>query len=179
MAGRKTKKLNPRRVPLPKSATNQDAIIDEATHNDMVHAWILVAYALVEQGISPDDIYSLSEQVNQYAKNHIAAKSEMEHAENLMGIGSVPHLDASKVKSYVELEKFRKKVEKVALHTAMSIICLGLESTGRFSNAELHVIFLSAALTEAEISDGSETYENLEALLLKKMVQIELSEELK
>ena len=64
------------------------------------------------------------------------------------------------------------------MHTALSVICPGHENTGRFSEAEPHYIFLSAALTEEEISEGIETYANLEELLADQMVRIEIDEEL-
>ena len=41
--------------------------------------------------------------------------------------------DSGKVKSPVELAAFKKKVQKVALQVALSVIYLGLEGTGRFS----------------------------------------------
>lgn len=44
------KKVNPRRIPLPKNAINMDAIIEEAMKDDMAHAWLLVASALVDMG---------------------------------------------------------------------------------------------------------------------------------
>ena len=36
------KKVNPRRVPLPKKAIDKDAIIEEAMKDDMAHVWLLV-----------------------------------------------------------------------------------------------------------------------------------------
>ena len=45
------KKVNPRRIPLPKNAVDKDAIIEEAMKDDMAHGWLLVASALSDLGI--------------------------------------------------------------------------------------------------------------------------------
>lgn len=67
----KKKKVNPRRIPLAKSAIDKDVIINEAMHDDMFHAWLLVASALVELGFArPDEIHDLSQHVNRYSKTH-------------------------------------------------------------------------------------------------------------
>ena len=39
------KRVNPRRIPLPKNAVDKDAIIEEAMKDDMTHGWLLVASA--------------------------------------------------------------------------------------------------------------------------------------
>jgi len=44
------KKVNPRRIPLPKNAVDKDAIIEEAMKDDMAHGWLLVASALTDLG---------------------------------------------------------------------------------------------------------------------------------
>jgi hypothetical protein len=54
----KKKKVNPRRIPLAKSAVDKDVIVEEAMKDDMSHAWLLVASSLVEQEhISADELY--------------------------------------------------------------------------------------------------------------------------
>ena len=88
----------------------------------------------------------------------------------------IPRLNVDRVTSPVELEKFKARVRRVALYTALCSICLGLEDTGRFSPDDLHRIFLAAYLTEAEIAAGQESYDDLERNLLNKMVQIEMEE---
>ena len=66
----KKKKVNPRRIPLAKSAVDKDVIVEEAMKDDMSHAWLLVASSLVEQEhISADELYELSDAVNAYISN--------------------------------------------------------------------------------------------------------------
>ncbi len=139
------KRVNPRRIPLPKNAVDKDAIIEEAMKDDMAHGWLLVASALSDLGY--DNISELSDAVNRFietgsalddeTKNiqEKAAWSSKEHrdeeirrARSILGIPNTP-LNADKVKSPVELAAFKKKVQKVAL----SVIYLGMEGTGRFS----------------------------------------------
>ena len=171
------KKVNPRRIPLAKSAIDKDAIINEAMQDDMFHAWLLVASALVELGLArPDEIHDLSQHVNQYSKTHHPERLDVEKGEKLMGIGEKPRLNVDRVTSPVELEKFKARVRRVALYTALCSICLGLEDTGRFSPDDLHRIFLAADLTEAEIAAGQESYDDLERNLLNKMVKIEMED---
>ena len=61
------KKVNPRRIPMAKKELDTYAIIDETMKEDMAHAWLLVAAALVEQElIKPDEIGDLAGAVNRY-----------------------------------------------------------------------------------------------------------------
>ena len=168
------KKLNPRRVPLAKSAIDKDRIIEEAMKDDMYHAWLLVATVLVDlEYAKPEEIQGLCDQVNLFSKNE-ATKDAMDRADKLMGIGSKPRLNIDRVTSPIELTKFKKKVERIALHTSLAVICLGLESIGKYNNNDLKRIFLSADLTQAEIDAGTDSYDNLERQLLNRMVSIEL-----
>ncbi|MBO5570633.1 MAG: hypothetical protein J6A79_17120 [Clostridia bacterium] len=86
-------------------------------------------------------------------------------------------LNPDKIKSPVELESFKRKVKQVALYTALSVIYLGLETTGQFETEELKRIFLSADLTMAEIKSGVNSFEQIERGLLNRMVKIELAKE--
>ena len=149
----------------------------KAMHDDMFHAWLLAASALVELGFArPDEIHDLSQHVNRYSKTHHPVRLDVERGEKLMGIGEIPRLNVDRVTSPVELEKLKARVRRVALYTALCSICLGLEDTGRFSPDDLHRIFLAADLTEAEIAAGQESYADLERNLLNKMVQIEMED---
>lgn len=178
----KKKKVNPRRIPLAKSAVDKDVIVEEAMKDDMSHAWLLVASSLVEQEhISADELYELSDAVNAYISNKTlksgSDNSELKRAEKLMGKSNpFKNLDPSRIHSPVELEAFKKKVVKVAIHTALSVICLGLDSTGRFSEEDFHRIFLGADLTLAEIESGVSSYEEIEQALISQMVKIEVDE---
>ena len=168
------KKLNPRRVPLAKAEIDKDRIVEEAMKDDMYHAWLLVATALVElEYAKPEEIQGLCDKVNLFAKKD-ATNNAMERADKLMGIGSKPRLNIDRVTSPVELVKFKKKVRRIALHTSLAVICLGLESLCRFDENDLHRIFLSADLTQAGIDAGKDSYDDLERQLLNKMVSIEL-----
>ena len=84
-------------------------------------------------------------------------------------------LDSNHIKSQVELDKYRKNVEKMALHTSLCVICLGLEK--RFSSEELKRLFLVENLTEAEIDSGHLDYNQLELQLQSRNVRIGLDPE--
>jgi hypothetical protein len=159
--------------------------------DDMTHGWLLVASALSDLGY--DNISELSDAVNSFIETGSAlddetkniqkkaAWSSKEHrdaeirrARSVLGIPNTP-LNADKVKSPVELAAFKKKVQKVALQVALSVIYLGLEGTGRFSRDELKKVFFSADLTLAEIESGANSFENIERELLNRMVSFELA----
>ena len=184
------KKVNPRRVPLPKKAIDKDAIIEEAMKDDMAHAWLLVASALLDMGY--ENISELSDAVNRYIETGSTLDSEsqnlqvkaawrlkehrdaeMRRAREIIGIPNM-RLNSDKIKSPVELEAFKRKVRHVALQTALSVIYLGLEATRQFSLDELKKIFFSADLTLAEIESGVNSFEQIERELLNRMVSIEL-----
>ena len=178
MARKRMKKVNPRRIPLAKREINEDAILEEATKNDLYEAWLLVFHALIELELIPfEEMPVLTEMVNQYIRdsaNSENRREEAKRAELLMGI-SCPqiHKDIDSIRSAVELEAFKRKVKKVATYTALSVLCLGLDSTGRLSNADMRKIFLHADLTLAEIEHGIVSYKGLENRLADQGMEIE------
>ena len=95
----KTKKVNPRRIPIAKSEINKEAILDEATRDDMYRAWLLVAHSLIELEIMPpSQIGILADQINKQieVKRFKADDYEMRRIENLIGLQPrYGHLDIS------------------------------------------------------------------------------------
>ena len=170
------KKLNPKRIPIAKREINTEKIVEEAMKDDMAHAWLLVTGPLLSY-ISIDELGEMADAVNRFikkgsesGKNDLARISEIVQTKK-------PRVDPSGIRSAVDLEKFRKKVERIALHTGLCVVCLGLESTGRFSNEDLKQIFFSADLTLAEIESGVNSYDEIERELLSHMVKIEMDAE--
>ena len=120
------KKVNPRRIPLPRNAINKDAIIEEAMKDDMAHAWLLVAGPLLDRGY---DLPPLADAVSAYVNKNTdkpANRAMLARAEKALGY-SRPNLDTRNVKSPVELEAFKRKVWRVAMETALCVVYLGLE----------------------------------------------------
>lgn len=185
------KKVNPRRIPLSKKAIDKDAIIEEAMQDDMEQAWLLVASALADRGY--ENISELGDAVNRFVVTGSAQDAEiqnmqgktawrmkehrdaeMRRAREIIGIPDL-RLNPDKIKSPVELETFKRKVKRVALHTALTVVYLGLEATGQFEMEELKRVFLSADLTMAEIESGVNSFEQIERDLLNRLVKIELT----
>ena len=129
----KKKKLNPRRIPMSKALVDKNAILEEATQDDMYRAWLLVVHSILELELLPaDEIAALADSVNKciastsaYDSAAIPVRvrrgafsdraqksrdSELQRAENLMGI-AVPydHLNPDHIHSAVQLEAFKKK----------------------------------------------------------------------
>ena len=159
------KKVNPRRIPLPRNAINKNAIIEEAMKDDMAHAWLLVAGPLLDRGY---DLPPLADAVSAYVNKNTdkpANRAMLARAEKALGY-SRPNLDTRYVKSPVELEAFKRKVWRVAMETALCVVYLGLES--RISEDELKDIFFSADLTLAEIERGLTDFDTLQREILTR-----------
>lgn len=159
----KKKKVNPHRIPLSKNAFNKDAILAEAMKDQMTHAWLLVAEPLIEAGY---DLMSLSEYVAEYMRIGIKEKdmdSDLKRAYSDLGFKFVS-LASSRVKSPVELEAYRRKVEQAVLNNDLCIIYLGLEK--KLEKEALQKIFFSADLTRAELEHGMTNYDELKERLV-------------
>ena len=160
-----------------------DAILEEATKDDIYNAWLLVCTALIEQEmISFDEIAEMTDSVNRYIKNPPSSEASKEektrHAEQLMGICCpYDHINPGNIKSAVELEKFKKKVWKVAIHTSLCVLCLGLEATGKYSPQDLRKIFFGVDITFAEIEHGLTSFSELEKQLAARGVVLERENE--
>ena len=179
MPKKRSKKLNPRRIPMPKSMIDREGILEEATRDDMYHAWLLVFNALIEQRrINKDEIPALADAVNRYIGSPSfhgnRKKDEIARAQKIMGIPS-PHgnLSPDHIKCAIDLERFKQKVFQIATHTALCVICLGLDSTGRFTENELGQIFFHVDLTLSEIDHGCNSFTALENALIDYGLKIE------
>ena len=182
MPQKRKKKVNPHRIPLAKSEIDKDAILSEAMKDDMYHAWLLVVNAILEQERIPkSDIPALADTVNKYISSvsfhHKSKEDEMKRAEQLMGIRGMPeNLNPDTIKSPIELARFKEKVSKVATHTALCVVCLGLEATGRFQAEDLRRLFFNVELTLAEIDSGLNSFHDIEKHLSDCLVRIEVDE---
>ena len=168
MPKRKNKKVNPRRIPLSKKEIDPNAILEEATQSDLYDAWLLVMNTLIgQERVTFDSISDLTEGINQYIRNpYFQGENrgrEIEKAERLMGIPyPYGNLRIEHVNSAVELAAFKRKVRKQAIHTALCVLCLGLDYTKSFTAEELRQIFFDVDLTLAEIDRGITSYLDLE-----------------
>jgi len=152
------KKTNPRNIPVDKRSINLDAIVDEAMKDDMQHAWLLVGSALVGQKkCSAAEVKELRESMKEFD----ATERNIRYAERLMGTKKRPSVDMNNLYTAADLKKLKANMEKLALHTALCSICLGLEEKG-FKQEELKKLFLDLDITKREIEGGTESYENLE-----------------
>ena len=179
MSKKRQKKVNPRRIPMAKAMFDREQILEEATKDDLYRAWLLTFNALMEQErIEKTEAPTLTDAVNNYIKGSTfqgsSRSGEIRRAEAIMGF-STPYdnLHPEQVKSEVQLSRFKKKVFQVATHTALCVICLGLASSGRFSDSDLRQIFFHVDLTLSEIEHGSNSYAELERNLDKYGLTIE------
>ena len=159
------KKVNPRRIPLPRNAINRDAIIEEAMKDDMSHAWLLVAGQLLDRGY---ELPPLADAVSAYVNKNTdkpTNRAVLTRVEKALGY-SRPNLDTRHVKSPVELEAFKRKVRRVAIETALCVVYLGLEA--HIGEDELKDVFFSADLTLAEVERGLTDFDTLQREVLRR-----------
>ena len=98
--------MNPRRIPLSKSTVDKNAILEEATKDDMYRAWLLVVSALLNLELVPvNEIDHLADNINRYiSSNAFKAKtrdSEIARAEKIMGMKTYSNLNPDHIKSPV------------------------------------------------------------------------------
>ena len=150
------KKLNPRHIPMTGRSINVDAIIDDAMRNDMNHAKLLVRNVLREQ-MSPEKANEILDSLQEYD----VTEDTVSHAEQLMGITERPKVDINAISTGADLNKFKLKMKKLALHTALCSICLGLEENG-YTEDQLRSIFSEVEQTKKKLYNGELTYNELE-----------------
>ena len=154
---------------------DRNEILEEATREDMYRAWLLVFNALAEQSrIEIDEIPALVDDVKRHMGSSSLHDDKLALAERIMGI-PVPYknLDPDNIKSLIELERFKQKVYQIAIHTSLSVICLGFNSTGRFTEDELRQIFFNVDLTLSEIDHGCNSFTEIENTLKRCGLTIE------
>jgi len=141
--------------------------------DDMAHAWLLVAGPLLDRG---HYLPPLADAVSAYVNSATLKdnKAAMARAEAALGIKKM-HLDPDRVKSPVELEAFKKKVWRVAMHTALCVIYLALEE--RIDKDELKEIFFSADLTLAEVESGINSFDEIQRELMVRAGDMGMIEE--
>lgn len=164
MPKRKQKRVNPNRVPISKEELDENRILAEASDGNMYYAWLLILPTLTEQeSMTHKRVIEIWDTVNEYASQprpaDLRASEETRRAENLMGL-RMPHshIDLDHIRTKGDLLAAKRKLKEDALHSALCIICLGLEKTKLFSQEELRRLFFNANLTMAEIESGITSY---------------------
>ena len=149
------KKLNPRNIPMKGRSINIDAIIDESMRHDMEHARLLVAAALRKE-MSSDKVKELLDSLQESD----VSEEKISHAEQLMGLTERPSVSLEGITTGEDLKKFKGKMKKLALHTALCSICLGLEKKG-YTSEQLQSIFDDVKQIKNRIDNGEITYKDL------------------
>lgn len=179
MPNKRGKRVNPRRIPMAKSAFGPAAVMNEESYGNRYYGWVLVLHAMLEQGIkTADEIKRIWDAANS-AMLHLTLKSwEIHDAELLMGLKEpYPHLDPQMVRSEAEAAVYRRKARKNAIFFALCSISLCLEATGMADHAEQRRSFSNAALTLAEIENGYNSYKQLAGEIKRHGLVIEQTEE--
>ena len=156
-------------------------IIESAENNYC--AWLLILPTLSEQeNMSRKRILEIWDAVNEYASQprpqDLKASEETRRAEKLMGLSMPhPHIDMDHIRTKGDLLAVKRKLKEDALHSALCIICLGLEETKQLSHEELRRLFFNVNLTMAEIESGITSYDRIAKQLQEKHIILRDSNE--
>lgn len=174
----KKKRINPNRIPISQDRINEDELIAEVSTGNLFCAWLLILPALAEMpGMTQARIIEIWDAVNDFVSNPNSlqndAASETQRAEKLMGI-QMPHrhIDLTQIRTKGELAVAKKKLKEDALHSALSMICLGIDTLHEFDASEIRNLFLNADITLAEISNGCRTYDSILEQLQERGIAI-------
>ena len=179
----KQKRVNPNRVPVSKEDLNENQILAEASTGNMYFAWLLILPTLSEQkNMTRKRVVEIWDAVNEYASQpkpaNLKASEETKRAENLMGLSMPhPHIDMDHIRTKGDLLAVKRKLKEDALHSALCIICLGLEETKQLSHEEIRRLFFNVNLTMAEIESGITSYDRIAKQLQEKHIILQDSNE--
>ena len=82
----KKKRVNPRRIPMPKSSFDRDVIINEASSGNLYYAWLLVLHAMLEyEAETPEERRRLLNAANQTTIRENIRDWRLMEAAKLMG----------------------------------------------------------------------------------------------
>ena len=179
MAKGKSKKVNPRRMPMIKKQFSKEAVLEEANYGNLYYGWLLVLHTMLEQSnLTVEAVKSFWDEANTTALSGSRSSYEIERAEGIMGIRKpYPNLDLMPVRSPVDLERYRRKARKNAIHIALCSICLGLDASEHYASEGLSNLFMNAMLTMAEIESGCTTFDTLSDEIAAKGVKLEQTED--
>ena len=176
------KRTNPHKIPISFTKEEREKLVNEASVNSLYYAWLLVLPVLLEnEGMGINQVADIWDSANNYAidpsNRGEALISNMAHAETLMGYPA-PYkgLVVSDIKTKGELESFKRKLHRKAVYSALSVICLGMDSLGAFSTDDLQRIFLNANISLAEIEAGCTTYEQMSSQIEKNGIILQMGE---
>ena len=159
----KQKRINPRRVPMPKDSAIAEQIIERASRGNSVYAWILVLHSMLYHVAESDEerlrAWNVADSVR--VRESLDLKS-IHDAESIMGL-RLPHPNLAKkqIASLGDAVTYERKAKENALFFGLCAIALGLQAANAYDSAQLRRIFANADLTFAEIEHGSTTYEEL------------------
>ena len=183
MVKSKKKRVNPNKVSLSKDEIDEEKMMIEASKGNMYYAWLLLLPTLAEEpGMTRKQIVEIWDAVNEYASQlrpaNLNASEETKRAEHLMGLHMPhPYIDLDHIRTKGDLLAAKRKLKEDALHSALCIICLGLEGMHRFSHDEIGRLFFNADITLAEIQSGNRSYAQIAEELREKRIILQDSNE--
>ncbi len=174
MPGKKKKRLNPNKVPISKDEVDVDKLIHAAGTGNLYSAWLLLLPTLCEyDGMTAERIEAILKAANSYITHPLPADKnigkEKKRVEGLIGRGMPhPHIDLDRIRTKGDMAAVNRKLRENALHSALCLLYMGLETTGQFDEAQLKHLFLNADLSLAEIENGYRTYDSVSEELREK-----------
>lgn len=176
MPAKKHKRVNPNKVPISRDEVDVDKLIYSAGTGNLYLAWLLLMPTLCGyDGMVGERLIKTLNMANAYITKPFSASKniakETKRVEELIGRGMPhPHIDMDRIKTKGDMAAVNRKLRENALHSALCLLCMGLEATEQFSEEQLKYLFLNADLTLAEIESGCRTYDSILEELREKGV---------
>lgn len=159
MAGKK-KKVNPNRIPVSQKSLSVEDEVTRITMSMTYRGWLIMIGALSDfYETTGDEMLALWNEVNAYAgtvRSFEGTEHYLKKLETLTGL-SIPFekVTFSGISSQGELNRFRRRVERNAVYSAIAIIAEPMVEKKMYSEEKLCEVIKRALSLNEEIDDRS------------------------
>lgn len=164
------KKLNPNRMPISKREIDVKQIVRDSSDKMMLRAWALILGAFADFYTSTTDaMLQIWERANSSAiktNTYALAAAKLKKLEQMTGLQfPFGQLSSDGIRTKGELDRFIRRVERNALHSAFAVIVDPIIEDEILQQDELAVLLKKACELDKEIEDGMITLEDLLGVL--------------
>lgn len=168
----KKKKVNPYNVPIDPRSVDVDALITEATVNNVLHGWLLFLGSLsYYYETTTKSILHIWQEVNEYsqvfAEDNPSVDYHMETVERVLGL-SDPYkmISASGIKTLGDLNKFKNRLHKKGLYAVFSLIAYPLIVKKILEESIIRDVFHRAYELDEDILEKRISFRDLQWVLV-------------
>ena len=164
------KKINPNRMPISKREIDVNQIVRASSDKMMLRAWVLILGAFADFYTSTTDaMLQIWERANSNAvkiNTYALAAAKLKKLEQKTGLQfPFGQLSSDGIKTRGDLDRFVRRVERNALHSAFAVIVDPIIEDEMLQQDELAVLLEKACELDREIEDGMITLEDILGVL--------------